>query len=368
MLTIQYQTKLRIAAWLGVMLFTALITLGIAKMTESKPHVATKDHSQTNTLENVTSETDQESIAVSSQLYQSSLVVSIYLSHQQKIARVPLEPYIAGVVAAEMPVNFELEALKAQAIAARTYIVRRIVNHDLSGVPMKGAEVTDTVSHQAYLTDEQLVKNWGQKNFQTNMKKINQAVIETRGVIITYANEPINATYFSTSNGFTENSEDYWGVYEPYLRSVASPWDRKISPSFTKTTEMSVQQFLLKLGLSNLKTTNKAIPASLSMNINSNLQISEGHRIASINIAGKLFTGKEIRERLALASSAFTWKKNGNTLIIQTQGSGHGVGMSQWGANGMAQEGKSAAEILQYYYKGIKLQSAQNLLTSYSKQ
>ena len=106
---------------------------------------------------------DQDSIAVSSQLYQSSLVVSIYLSQQQKIARVPLEQYIAGVVAAEMPVNFELEALKAQAIAARTYIVRRIVNHDLSGMPVKGAEVTDTVAHQAYLTDQQLEKNWGKE-------------------------------------------------------------------------------------------------------------------------------------------------------------------------------------------------------------
>ena len=85
-------------------------------------------------------------------------------------------------------------------------------------------------------------------------------------------------------------------------------------------------------------------------------------------LQASLFTGKEIRERLALASSSFTWKKKGNTIDIQTQGSGHGVGMSQWGANGMAQEGKSAAEILQYYYKGVKIQSAQNLLTSYNKQ
>ncbi|WP_162462910.1 stage II sporulation protein D [Paenibacillus psychroresistens] len=368
MVTIQYQTKVRIAAWLGVVLLTALITFGLEKITESKPHVAIEGDSQTNSLGTTDSTKDLDSIAVSSQLYQSSLVVSIYLSHQQKIARVPLESYIAGVVAAEMPVNFQLEALKAQAIAARTYIVRRIVNHDLSGIPMKGAQVTDTVVHQAYLTDQQLAKNWGQKNFQTNMKKINQAVNETRGVIITYANEPINATYFSTSNGFTENSEDYWGVYEPYLRSVASPWDRKISPSFNKTIEISITQFLLKLGLSNSKTTSKAIPASLSINVNSNVQISEGHRISSIKIAGKQFTGKEIRERLALASSAFTWQKKGNTMVIQTQGSGHGVGMSQWGANGMAQMGESAAKILQYYYKGIKLKSAQNLLTSYSKQ
>jgi stage II sporulation protein D len=368
MLTIQYQTKIRIAAWLGVMIVSVLLTISIAKISEGKHHDNAKSHSQTDTLENSNSTADKDSIAASSQLYQSSLVVSIYLSQQDKVARVPLEQYIAGVVAAEMPVNFELEALKAQAIAARTYIVRRIINHDLSGIPVKGAEVTDTVTHQAYLTEQQLKKSWSKESFKTNMAKINQAVYETRGLVITYANEPINATYFSTSNGYTENSEDYWGVYEPYLRSVASPWDRKISPSFTKVTQMPVQQFLLKLGIANSNTTNKAIPASLSLNVNPNVQISKGHRIASISIAGKQFTGKEIRERLALASSSFTWLRKGNTMEIKTQGSGHGVGMSQWGANGMAQEGKSASEIVQYYYKGIKIQSAQNLLTNYNKQ
>jgi stage II sporulation protein D len=365
MLTLQYQTKIRLAALFGVILFTAIITITIAKILEHHGNVRT--HSQTGTLEISNSTADKNSIAAS-QLYQSSLVVSIYLSHLQKIARVPLEQYIAGVVAAEMPVKFELEALKAQAIAARTYIVRRIVNHDLSGIPVIGAEVTNTVTHQAYLTEQQLKKSWGERNFAANMEKINQAVNETRGLIITYANEPINATYFSTSNGYTENSEDYWGVYEPYLRSVASPWDRNISPSFTKITQMPVQQFLLKLGLANSKTTNKAIPVNLSMPVNSNMQISKGHRIASISIAGKPFTGKEIRERLALASSSFTWQRKGNTMEIKTQGSGHGVGMSQWGANGMAQEGKSASDIVQYYYKGIKIQSAQNLLTNYNKQ
>jgi stage II sporulation protein D len=366
MLTIQNQTKIRLAALLGVILFTAIITITIAKISEHNDKK--KTHSQTNTLENSNSTAVKDSIAASSQLYQSSLVVSIYLSHQQKIARVPLEQYIGGVVAAEMPINFELEALKAQAIAARTYIVRRIVNHDRSGIPVMGAEVTDTVTHQAYLTEQQLQKSWGERNFAANMEKINQAVNETRGLIITYANEPINATYFSTSNGYTENSEDYWGVYEPYLRSVASPWDRKISPSFTKITQMPVQQFLLKLGLANSKTTNKAIPVSLSMQVNSNVQISKGQRIASISISGKQFTGKEIRERLALASSSFTWQRKGNNIEIKTQGSGHGVGMSQWGANGMAQDGKAASDILQYYYKGIKIQSAQNLLTSYNNQ
>lgn len=358
MIMIQRQTQIRIAAWLGLMLFCTLITIGIAKILENKHKIDTNPQTTTQT-ESISSDSKK---AESAKLYQSSHIVSIYLSRQQQIARVPLEQYIAGVVAAEMPVNFQLEALKAQAMAARTYIVRRIVNHDQSGMLVKGAEVTDTTVHQAYITDQQLKKNWGDKNYQINMNKIKQAVDETRGLILTYENQPINATYFSTSNGYTENSEDYWGVYEPYLRSVASPWDRKISPSFTKIIQMPMKQFLQKLGLGNSNSTNNAIPVSLSLKVRSITELSQGQRIAKINIAGKFYTGKDVRERLALASSAFTWQKNGNTLEIKTLGSGHGVGMSQWGANGMAQEGKTASEIVHYYYKGIEIQSAQNLL------
>lgn len=362
MITIQRQTQIRIAAWLGVMLFCALMTIGLAKISENKHKTDIIPESLSTAATKSQSVSSNSQKAASAQLYQSSHVVSIYLSRQEQIARVPLEQYITGVVAAEMPVNFEPEALKAQALAARTYIVRRIVNHDQGGMPVKGAEVTDTVVHQAYITDQQLKKNWGYKNYQANMNKIKQAVDETRGLILTYNNQPINATYFSTSNGYTENSEDYWGVYEPYLRSVASPWDRKISPSYTKIIQIPLNQFLQKLGIGNSNSTNKAIPVSLSLNVSSITELSQGKRIARINIAGKSYTGKEVRERLALASSAFTWQKNGNTMEIKTLGSGHGVGMSQWGANGMAQAGKTASEIVQYYYKGIEIQSARSLL------
>lgn len=361
MIMIQRQTQIRIAAWLGIMIFCAMLTIGIAKISGNKQKNDTNPQAVTTGQVQSQTQASGANQEITEHLYQSSHVVSIYLSRQQLIARVPLEQYIAGVLAAEMPVNFQLEALKAQAMAARTYIVRRIVNHDRTGMPVKGAEVTDTVVHQAYITDQQLKKNWG-KSYQANMNKIKQAVDQTRGVILTYNNQPINATYFSTSNGYTENSEDYWGVYEPYLRSVASPWDRKISPSYSKIIKIPMNQFLSKLGLGSSNSINKAIPVSLSLNVSSTTELSQGQRIARINIAGKSFSGKDVRERLALASSSFTWKRSGNTIEISTLGSGHGVGMSQWGANGMAQEGKTASEIVEYYYKGIEIQSAQNLL------
>jgi stage II sporulation protein D len=359
MLTIRRQTQMRIAIWLSVMLLSAILTFSLVKHIRSG-HL-NKLNSSTE-LHIIEQPKPDSSLAASSQLYQSSMVVSIYLSKSQEITRVPLEQYIAGVVAAEMPVNFELEALKAQAIAARTYIVRRIINHDLSGMPVKGAEVTDSVTHQAFLTNQQLEKNWGSKQYDNNMDKINNAVYDTRGLIITYANQPINATYFSASNGYTENSEDYWGIYEPYLRSVASPWDRLIAPRFTNVMEMPIKLFMAKLGLTNSTKTAKAIPASLSTNGSSTVLLTQGHRISSISIAGKTYTGKEIREQLSLASSAFSWIKKGDTLEIKTLGSGHGVGMSQWGANGMAKEGKSAIDILQYYYKDVQIKSARNYI------
>jgi stage II sporulation protein D len=345
--------KQRIAALLSITIISAMLTVGIVKIARSK-HDASIEHLLSDPQK-------RQSISKNYRAFQSpkltkqdeaalsSLIVPIYLSQKQEIARVPLENYITGVVAAEMPVNFELEALKAQAIAARTYIVRRIIYHDRSGMPVEDAWVTDTVAHQAYLTEQQLKKIWG-NDYKTNLTKINQAISETKGLIITYDNKPINATYFSTSNGYTENSEDYWGVYEPYLRSVSSPWDSKISPVFTKTVQMPLKQFMSKLGM-----TPSTIPVSLTNFPNT--QHSQGQRVSKINIAGKLFTGKEIRERLALSSSAFTWERKGDTVEIKTLGSGHGVGMSQWGANGMAREGKAAEEIIQYYYKGIEIQS-----------
>jgi stage II sporulation protein D len=350
--------KQRIAALLTITVISAMLTVGITKILDNNHNASVETTSAyPQKTQSITKESGafyKTKLTKQQEAALSALIVPIYLSQAREIARVPLETYIAGVVAAEMPVNFELEALKAQAMAARTYILRRMVNQDRSGMPVKNAWVTDTVAHQAYLPEQRLKKNWGNQ-YQTNMAKINQAISETQGLVITYQNKPINATYFSTSNGYTENSEDYWGVYEPYLRSVSSPWDRKISPIFNKTVQISLKQFMSKLGLSQ-----SALPVSLSAS--PKIALSQGQRVSKINIAGKQFTGKEIRERLALSSSAFSWQRHGDMVEIKTLGSGHGVGMSQWGANGMAKEGKSAEEIIQYYYKGIEIQSALNFI------
>jgi len=296
-------------------------------------------------------------LPITTQPNEPSVNIPVYLSQQQKVVEVPLELYVRGVVAAEMPADFELEALKAQAIAARTYMVRKIVEQDITSAPDPRAWVTDTVADQAYVTEEELKSRWSTREFAVNISKINRAVAETRGQIIAYDGQPIDATYFSTSNGYTENSEEYWSESVPYLRSVASPWDAEISPKYTAVTRFSVKDVMKRLGL-------QAVPATSSTGSMLGLAIAEktsGNRIKTIKINGSSFSGREVREKLGLPSSQFTWTMKGDSIEFTTYGYGHGVGMSQYGAHGMALQGSTAQEILTYYYQDVQIIPMQEL-------
>ena len=252
------------------------------------------------------------------------------------VEEVPLETYVARVVASEMPANFELEALKAQSLAARTYITRHLVNGEsISEV----ADVTDTVTHQVYKSDQELRQLW-QDAYASNMNKINEAVKATAGEIITYDREPITAAFFSTSNGYTENAEDYWENEIPYLRSVESPWDQQ-SPKFTDQRIITLEQLQANLGVSSIANTT--------------MTKTEGNRVDQVQFGDQTYSGREIREAFDLPSSDFTIKQKGDHIIFTTKGYGHGVGMSQYGANGMAQTGKTYKDIVLHYYKGTEI-------------
>ncbi|GMK38229.1 hypothetical protein PCCS19_12830 [Paenibacillus sp. CCS19] len=278
------------------------------------------------------------------------LMVRVYITKQKRIETVPLETYVRGVLAGEMPIDFELEALKAQAVAARTYIVRRLAMQDRSGVPGKKADVTDTIDHQVYVPLKALAELWpaGEER-KASLQKLTQAVEETKGEVLTYEGELIEAAFFSTSNGYTENVEDYWQLSLPYLKSVASPWDEEISPRYKQTIEMKEKELYRRLG-----AKNDGKPPRI-------LETTEGHRVKTVVIGGKTFTGREVREKLDLPSSQFEWTISKGKAIITTYGLGHGIGLSQWGANGMAKEGASASEILLHYYTGVKLEQAYKL-------
>lgn len=328
--------------WGTILLFFSIIMPGILV----KPHFGYSKQ-----------ETAKQSVSQTA-FRENTISVPVYLSKQQRTEKIPLENYVRGVVAAEMPIEFEAEALKAQALAARTYIVRKMVERDFSDVPTQEAWVTDTVQHQAYYTIEQLQEKWGGDKFGENFAKLNRAVEETKGLILTYQGQPINATFFSTSNGYTENSEDYWRDYIPYLRSVTSPWDKKLSPRFSETVTISYREMLRKLGF-NAGDSANIVGQPLTV-----LERTEGNRIKKARVGNKIFSGREIREKLNLHSSQFMMSRKGNDVEITTIGYGHGVGMSQWGANGMAKEGKNAEQIVKYYYSGIEITEIASVIKS----
>lgn len=278
----------------------------------------------------------------------SPLEVSVYRTAKDEVEELPLEKYVLGVVASEMPADFEEEALKAQALTARTVIVKQLLSDTEIGL-LKGADIGDTEQYQVFKNEEELREQWG-LNYQKNIQKISEAVYETRGQIITYDNKPITAAYFSTSNGYTENSESYWSHAYPYLKSVASPWDVE-SPKFEDQVTIPVKEFEEKLGVT-LKGDH----------VGEILERTPGNRVARVKIGDKEFTGREIRERLNLRSTDFTWERIGDDIIITTKGFGHGIGMSQYGANGMAKEGKTYEEIIQYYYQGVEIQGLSQFL------
>lgn len=276
--------------------------------------------------------------------------VAVYRSAKQKVETIPLEEYVIGVVASEMPAKFEMEALKAQSLTARTYIVRQLLSKENPSVP-KGANVTDTQLNQVYRNKAELKKLWG-ADYDWKIKKITEAVQATEGQIITYKGELIEPSFFSTSNGYTENSEDYWSNAFPYLRSVESPWDKN-SPEFLDQKVLTVAEFEQKLGIK--------LPKDGS--VGKVLARTDGKRVETLEIAGKKFSGREVRERLDLRSTDFTWERKGNEIIVTTKGFGHGVGMSQYGANGMAKEGKTYEQIIAHYYQGVQITTDHSFLT-----
>ncbi|MBM7652633.1 stage II sporulation protein D [Neobacillus cucumis] len=305
--------------------------------------------------EDVTKASAKQTPTVSSPDADTAVTVSVFRSAKKVIEKVPLEDYLVGVVAAEMPAEFKEEALKAQALAARTYIVNRLISKDTMGAP-EGAQVTDTQIHQVYMNDAEMRRDWGQ-DYTWKKKKIVEAVRSTGAQILTYDGKPIDALFFSTGNGYTENSEDYWTGSIPYLRSVSSPWDKE-SPKFSNQKVMTVNQFEAKLG----------VKIGSSSTIGKIVARTTGKRVGKVNFNGKVLTGKEIREKLDLKSSDFTWQRKGNNIVITTKGFGHGVGMSQYGANGMAEEGADYKKIVMHYYQGVKITSAVSMLSTLTAQ
>lgn len=254
------------------------------------------------------------------------------------ITKLNLEEYLIGVLAAEIPASFHEEALKAQAVAARTYAMYKI-EHSKE----KDYDILTTITDQSYISENEMKEKW-QQDYEKYFTKIKTAVEETKNEVMYYNDEIIEAFYFSMSNGKTESAATVFQEDLPYIESVDSTWDNEQLRNFLVETEFSKAEFCKKLNLEDCNT----------FNIQS-IEKSEGDRIEKITINNKTFSGTDIRKLLSLRSTDFTIKEEQDSIIITTKGYGHGVGMSQYGANGMANEGYNYQEILNYYYKNITL-------------
>lgn len=276
------------------------------------------------------------------------ITVQLYLKEEQKTITLALEEYVKGVVAAEMPALFELEALKAQAVAARTIAVRRMRRFGGTGYPaVPGADLSDDVSDsQAWLNRKQLVAKWGRWGYHRYWRKISAAVEATSGLILTYYGRPIDALYHSTSGPRTANAEELWGTAVPYLQSVPCSFDQH-SPRYRQEKVFPVPELLAALGMAE-----KVPSGGLTLRI---LSRTSSGRVHTVQIGNAVFSGNELRSRLGLASTNFTVEIRAGRVVVTTIGYGHGVGLCQYGADGMARAGKTFREILHHYYPGVEL-------------
>lgn len=251
------------------------------------------------------------------------------------IEEVELDKYLIGVLAGEMPSSFPLEALKAQAVASRSYVLYQKNNNN-----NRDYDVMNTTTNQVYKNEETLRAAW-KDEYDTKIEKINQAVSETHNEVMTYNDQIINALFFSTAPGYTENSEDVFTSNLPYLRSVESNWDTK-APNYKSTQTFTLDEFKQKLGLITASTILVG-------------EKSKTGRIKTLIIDNITIKSNIIRNKLGLRSTYFDYDIKDNKITFTTYGYGHGVGMSQYGAKYMAEDGYNYKEILNHYYTGIKI-------------
>ena len=251
------------------------------------------------------------------------------------IEKYELEEYIIGVVSAEMPASFNKEALKAQSVVARTYALKSIKNNK---------QLTSDNSTQNFKDNNELKKMWG-INYNTYHNKIKSAVLETKGLYLSYNNDYVDAVYHSTSNGNTEDAVYVWGNSVPYLKSVSSEYDNT-NKNYSSSITLTYNEISNKL--------KNSIDSNTKFNI---ISRTSGNRVKEIEINGTTYSGVEFRKLLNLRSADFSIENNGANIVISTNGYGHGVGMSQYGANGMANNGSSYTDILLHYYTGVSIKN-----------
>lgn len=312
-------------AWLLGMVLPALI-LGVFVFATDKEDKHTGDNPAADaTMQYIVNSTAQWTIPV--------------MDEEGSVTEMELENYLCGVVLAEMPTDFEPEALKAQSVVARTYALRRL---EQGTKHLSGAICTDPACCQGYISMDEFVSMGGS---QSAISKVSRAVWETAGEVLLYEGNLIDATYFSCSGGMTEDASAVWGSDVPYLQATASPGEEKAA-HYTDELSLSAELVENALGI-----TLEGDPDSWF----TILSLTEGGGVDEVAVCGKVFKGVQIRKLLALRSTNFTVTAAENEIIFHTKGYGHRVGMSQYGADAMALDGYTYCQILAHYYSGTTL-------------
>lgn len=269
--------------------------------------------------------------------------IRVYFPDRDRTEEMSLRDYIVGVTAAEMPVSFDHEALCAQALASLTYALYQ--QRHPKNVLADGAEIsTDPAVYQAFWTTEEMRERWGD-DFEDNYDKICRAADEVIGFEIVYEDEPVAAAFHAISPGKTESAENVWGAEIPYLVSVESAGD-SVSPKYASSLTVNAKELKAKLGLEADGSPEDWFGEP---------DCSEAGTVLSVEIAGKTFTGQELRRIFDLQSAAFTVACDGDTVTFHVKGYGHGVGLSQYGADHYARQGLTWREIIAHYYPGTSI-------------
>ncbi|GBF35630.1 stage II sporulation protein D SpoIID [Desulfocucumis palustris] len=284
---------------------------------------------------------------------QSGTQVSLYLHRENRVVNIPLEEYLVGVVAAEMPAAFPMEALKAQAVAARTYVLKRMGPGELSNPVHPGAVACDDPRHfQAWISAQEMKKRWGTLGYYEYYLKISSAVKATGGEVITYQGSLIDPVYHSSCGGAgTENAVDVWRFDIPYLKAVACPYDADPEPE--RTVFIGAGDVLKALRLEK-----EAVPVSTGGYKLPEIEIIEKTqtgRPKTLKVNGENISASTFRDYLGLRSTNFKLTEENGGLKVETLGYGHAVGMCQYGAKGMALKGKDYREIIRHYYTGADI-------------
>lgn len=287
--------------------------------------------------------------------YNYSKYGTISLLHKKtgEVEQVKLDEYLCNVVSAEMPATFEQEALKAQAIVARTYTIYKILNkkHDNADI------CDDSTCCQAWISKDDRLAKWEENQRESNWQKICSAVNETSGKIITYENKPIDAFFHSNSGGITEVPVNVWGgTGYPYLQSVETSGENTYTQYASEVT-LSQEELINKL---KEKYSDISIDFTNSEDIKI-LEYTESTRVKTVKFGNHEISGVEARTLFGLKSTNFEISRDGNNIKFSVKGYGHGVGMSQTGADCMAKNGSRAEEIIKHFYTGVEITEVNKL-------